>query len=172
MARSNISIPDDLKRRMDQVEGERVNWSALACQAFESRLAEIITKQGAKDMEEVVARLRASRMKTSSKLKTAGHEAGVEWAKTSAEAEELRRIEGLCSSDWAEWLAGPFNMSYGVEECFVFAVQPENDGSRSAVDDFWGQAAPEITRPEINEDFIDGFTNGAMEVWYAVKDRL
>jgi hypothetical protein len=48
MARANISIPDDLRHRMDEVEGERINWSALACQAFESKLAEIITKRGSR----------------------------------------------------------------------------------------------------------------------------
>ena len=32
-------VPDDLKRRMDEAEG--VNWSPLACGAFEAKLAEI-----------------------------------------------------------------------------------------------------------------------------------
>lgn len=35
MARTTISIPDDLKKRMDQLE-ERVNWSRVAALAFES----------------------------------------------------------------------------------------------------------------------------------------
>ncbi|MHC4179286.1 MAG: hypothetical protein ACYSWU_17370 [Planctomycetota bacterium] len=37
---TSISVPPDLKRRMDKVK-EPVNWSAVACQAFEQKLAEI-----------------------------------------------------------------------------------------------------------------------------------
>ncbi len=45
MAKMTIYVPDELKGRMDEVEG--VNWSPLACQAFESKLAQVITKRGA-----------------------------------------------------------------------------------------------------------------------------
>ena len=37
--RTTISMPRELKQRMDKVPDE-VNWSALACQAFREKLAE------------------------------------------------------------------------------------------------------------------------------------
>src|SRR6516225_5119268 len=46
-ARTTITVPPDLKARMEAVE-ESVNWSAIACQAFEQRLAEITRRRGAR----------------------------------------------------------------------------------------------------------------------------
>jgi Sec-independent protein translocase protein TatA len=43
-ARTTITIPNDLKRRMDKLP-EQVNWSGLACQAFQAKLAEIEAKK-------------------------------------------------------------------------------------------------------------------------------
>ena len=44
-ARTTISVPSELKARMDAVD-ESVNWSAVACQAFELKLAEITKRKG------------------------------------------------------------------------------------------------------------------------------
>jgi hypothetical protein len=40
--RTTISIPLDLKRRMDEVDGQ-VNWSAVAAKAFEAHIAYLET---------------------------------------------------------------------------------------------------------------------------------
>src|SRR4051812_13093986 len=58
--RTNISVPQELKARMEAV-AEPVNWSSVACEAFESKLAEITARRGARDMREAIERLRASR---------------------------------------------------------------------------------------------------------------
>lgn len=42
--RTTISLTEDLKRRMSDVE-EVVNWSAIACRAFEEKLVEITAKK-------------------------------------------------------------------------------------------------------------------------------
>jgi hypothetical protein len=47
--RTTITVPADLKRRMDAVK-EEVNWSALAASAFEAKLAEIAKKKEIKKM--------------------------------------------------------------------------------------------------------------------------
>jgi len=47
--RTTISVPADLKGRMNKVK-EDVNWSALACQAFQGKLAEIAAKKERKTM--------------------------------------------------------------------------------------------------------------------------
>src|SRR4051812_46380765 len=99
MARINVSISDDLKRRMDEVDdgGERVNWSALASQAFEAKLAEIITKRGAKNMRDVIARMRALK-NTGGRGdgdQSRGREAGTNWAKNTADPSQLERLDEL-----------------------------------------------------------------------------
>src|SRR5437879_3439244 len=47
--RTTITVPADLKRRMDAVD-EEINWSALAASAFEAKLAEIAKKKELKKM--------------------------------------------------------------------------------------------------------------------------
>jgi len=42
--RMNISVPDGLRKRMDKLKQD-VNWSALACGAFESHLAEVAARE-------------------------------------------------------------------------------------------------------------------------------
>lgn len=39
-ARANITIPAEVKRRMEKVK-EPVNWSAVACKAFREKCAEL-----------------------------------------------------------------------------------------------------------------------------------
>ena len=74
-ARTTITVPADLKARMEAIE-EPVNWSALACQAFEHKLAEMIKQGGPKNMTDVVARLRASKDRLESEQYQAGQEPG------------------------------------------------------------------------------------------------
>jgi hypothetical protein len=47
--RTTITVPADLKLRMDAVK-EEINWSALAASAFEAKLAEIAKKMEKKKM--------------------------------------------------------------------------------------------------------------------------
>jgi post-segregation antitoxin (ccd killing protein) len=56
--RTTISVPRDLKDRMDAV-GVAVNWSAVACRAFERRVAEI-EKRKAEDWREMSLALRGN----------------------------------------------------------------------------------------------------------------
>ena len=58
--RTTISVPLELKKRMDKVK-EDVNWSALACRAFEQKLAEVASKKENKTMNDVITRLRHRR---------------------------------------------------------------------------------------------------------------
>ena len=50
------------KERMNAA-GKGTNWSAVACRAFEARLAEIAAAKKKKDIEDVVQRLRGSRLR-------------------------------------------------------------------------------------------------------------
>src|SRR5262245_47766624 len=110
--RTTISIPLDLKARMDAA-GEQVNWSAVAARAFEEKLAELASRKSAKErtMADVVQRLRASKLKGQDRRYKAGHDAGERWAKNLASAEELERL-----ADFLDTL--DCDPSYGREEFF------------------------------------------------------
>src|ERR1035441_5723797 len=94
MARTTISISDDLKKRMDRIK-EPVNWSAVAAQAFELKLGEIAHHRKEKTMEHVIERLRASKIQSGSNAEKQGREVGIGWAKEAAEFNELRRLSKL-----------------------------------------------------------------------------
>src|SRR5438094_610841 len=90
--RMNISVPDTLKARMDLIV-EAVNWSALACLAFEDKIAEIATRKEKKTMQDVIDRLKVSHRANLDALTTEGLECGRQWAMHKASAVELRRIK-------------------------------------------------------------------------------
>src|SRR3954447_17485852 len=95
--RTSISVPPDLKARMDAV-AEPVNWSAVACRAFESELAEIVKRKGVRDMKDVIQRLRASKRQSDDGLYHRRNDAGVERAKDKAEALHLERLVAFKAS--------------------------------------------------------------------------
>ena len=173
--RNTISIPAELKARMHAVE-EDVNWSAVASQAFEQKLAEIIQRKGVKDMGDVVARLRASKQAGETEQWTLGVGHGREYAKQAATAAELQRLErwrfSLSQDEW-EWCFQEDSSAYAVCERFVFVIQPDTDGDRRQADEFW-EAAVGNDHAALTEDpkYVLGFAAGALEVWGEVKDQL
>jgi hypothetical protein len=178
MAKMTIYLPDKLKARMDAVEG--VNWSPLAARAFEAKLAEIITLKGAKEMDDVIARLKASKAKTDDASTIRGREAGREWAKDHAEAAELERLESYTEGDfgtgwtWSEWLndPGPDSEAFGKDHYLAAAVSGDADNfDRADGENFWEfvGASDEETS---SGAFLVGFVEGALEVWSKVKDEV
>jgi hypothetical protein len=171
-ARTTITIPPDLKGRMEAVE-EPVNWSAIACQAFEQKLAEFTKRRGARDMKEVADRLRASKQKHESVQYNEGQEAGRQWAKDQAEAGELILLErwrdSCRSGEWSDCFATDGRSAYAASEHFVFRIWPESDGARGDAQNFWEQQGCE-DHPQ--DEFVHGFADGALEVWDEVKDQL
>jgi hypothetical protein len=173
MAKMTVYVPDDLKGRMDKVEG--VNWSPLACRAFEAKLAELITKQGAKDMSDVITRLKASKAEAGDANRTMGREMGDRWASSSAEAEELGRLEAWAEGDWEEQLedSDP-NAAFGPSHHLVDVIEGGHAG-RSDSDEFWTffedmyDLDPEY---RWKHAFLVGFVEGALEVWSKVKDQI
>jgi hypothetical protein len=173
-----ISVPSELKARIE-VAGEPVNWSALACRAFEAKLAEIIQKRGAKTMEDVVNRLRASKQKTGGEAYARGVEHGEAWAKTDAEADELARLDEFrdsCQRDrytFADWfeMEGDHTFDHaGWIVAGILGYDHENDDEqdvRNYADQIFGEG-PKGRAP----DYLRGFVDGSLEVWYEVKNKL
>lgn len=171
--RTTISVPADLKKRMDKIS-EDVNWSALACQAFEGKLAEVISKKGAKDMEEVLARLRESERQSASDATKAGYEAGQEWVKHHAQVSELRRLDKYWHSvgENDRWVLFAASDTPGVSgppawESLAEAVQPDGDAK-----EFWEVLLGDDIEQADDSDFMKGFFDGAFELWADLKRKL
>jgi hypothetical protein len=96
---------------MDAVK-EPVNWSAVACRAFEDKLAEISIKKEEKGIDDIIQRLRASKPDL---IYQQGQEDGRRWASQQAEYEDLLRLEQLharkrAAGDWEKF----FHRDYGL----------------------------------------------------------
>jgi hypothetical protein len=175
--RMNISIPMDLKERMDAVD-EPVNWSAMACQAFQAKLAEINAKRKVAGMEDVIARLRASKRSQPSEVYRGGHEAGRKWARADAEAIELKRLNTFqdeCRGDaWHRFFdSEAASSAFSPAELLVFVIQPENEADRRAAADFWEAVTGEKRSALATRDeYIKGFAEGALELWDEVKNHI
>ncbi len=175
-ARTTISVPSALKVRMDAVD-ETVNWSAVACQAFELKLAEIIKRKGAKNVKEAIKRLKASKRKTDDARYREGSEAGKAWAMNEAEAEELQNLDSFregCEREggWEEWFTTPkWNAAFSNAEHIAFVAVGVIDGEwdRIEAQDFLFRAVGE---KEIDDRFLRGFVDGALEIWEEVKKEV
>jgi hypothetical protein len=176
VVRTTISVPRDLKARMDKVEAS-VNWSGVACSAFQAKLLELKSKKEVKSMDDVVARLKAAAELEEKEEYQAGHEAGKRWAKEEATPKQLRRIDDhIEEADRAEWWWYDSSMNwkapFGPRDYFVFAVWPDRKDDRSAADDFFEQALGADAHRAKDDDFLHGFGDGAAEVWGQVCNKL
>lgn len=171
--RVTVTVPKDLKARMDAID-EAVNWSAVASRAFEQTLADIISRRGVKQVEDVINRLRASKQRLAAGMYRDGFEAGRSWAEQTAEADELERLADIGTERWADMFgSADSNCAYGPGELFVFTVIPAHDGDRIGASDFWsGIAGDEGEAVSNNPEFVRGFAEGAYALWREVEDKL
>ena len=169
--RTTISIPQALKRRMEKTTGE--NWSAIACHAFEDKLAEIASKKEQKSLDDVILRLRASKQKAGTVAFNEGREVGSDWCRNRAEVPELERLESAIESlgtDFESWAVGS---AFGVGEQMVFAMRPDAHGQRGEAREFWELALGDPRNKRWHDaDFIRGFVDAALEIWREVEPHL
>jgi hypothetical protein len=162
---------------MEKVASE-LNWSALACRAFEKALGEIATNKEEKNMADVIERLRATRNEAADEAYQTGIEAGQEWAKDTAEVKELRNLERLrdkLQNDWASYFGSAGSPPYSTCHRLAFAIQPEHDRDREMADEFWSCAVGDDGETEANiqdDSFLRGFADGALDIWKNVKDKI
>ena len=174
--RTTISVPLELKARMDKVD-EPVNWSAVACRAFEAKLAEIIQRRGTKNMSDVVTRLRTSKNRLSGKRYDQGFADGKTWAAETAEAEQLERLATVqvkSGNDWGRLFDSGEGNAYGACERLFFMVNPDDKGDRHAAAAFWEVVAGDDhkTLAQDSDGYVRGFSDGALAVWGEVEDQL
>jgi muconolactone delta-isomerase len=161
MAHINIYIPDELKARMDKA-GNR-GWSAIAQRAFEDacNLVEVLM-----DTEDsVVARLRASKAEEDEELKAEGREAGRTWAREEADFRALKRVaiyevwDTVQEEDLPDMLAA-----------LILKVKDLRDLDRHDARDLWEGLLGTGQTPD--PAWIDGFVEGATEIWDKVANKI
>jgi hypothetical protein len=153
MARINVSMPDSLKERMSALDGT-VNWSEVAQAAFEREVSARTFK--GENMDQVIQRLRASKTEFVENETAQGREDGRDWATRYADYKDLKRVAGL--------------QFYGHEECAYQLDQAlgfkPGDGDSFWIDEDTGR----ISRP--SDEYVQGYVEGARDVWDEVKDKL
>jgi hypothetical protein len=173
MARINVSISDDLKCRMDEVEDEGVNWSALAAQAFESKLAELVTQRGARSLREVIARLRAAKYKDRHGASARGRAAGIAWASNVAQPEHLETLDELVNSGGEDYFADAPDQDYPPAERFYYEViEPDHEGDRRVALRWWSQNFEGLDESGPCGTDVTGFAEGALTIWEQVRDEI
>jgi hypothetical protein len=161
----NISIPRDLKARMDAVK-QSVNWSQTAAHAFEAKLLEIESRKEVGKMDDVIKRLKAAAELEQNEELQAGVAAGQEWAKTTATPKQLERLS--VSEAQEPVICGlPNHQGWpGVIHYVITKGRDENP------EDFWENALGDDANQLYEEDFARGFVAGALEIWDQVKHKL
>lgn len=159
MATLNISLPDELKMRMD---ANHENWSAIARRAFELQLNSTM-KVGA-DMESVIERLRASKQKIEQEQRPEWTKEGREWAMEFAEYDQLQRAAKLANEvanfpDADELLAA------------LFLAINEEIPDRDALAEF-GEilSGNEQRRPTLDQ--LCWHLEGVQQVWNEVSSKV
>jgi hypothetical protein len=168
--RMTISIPQDLKNRMDTVS-DPVNWSARAAKAFEEALAEIAAKKEVRKMEDVIQRLRVSKQRCQDEAYREGEECGRSWAEDTAEADQLERLERLKadSQDWDRIFEKDNSPAEGLATVF----DPDCGKGRWTYEDDWKNILGDDGTSRIDQPaFVRGFAEGALSVWNEVKNKL
>jgi hypothetical protein len=173
VVRMTISVPRELKERMEAAK-ESVNWSAVAARAFEGKLLELQSQREAKNMNEVVARLKAADELERSEEYQAGRTAGEAWAKEAATPRQLRRLVALAEDQYG--ITGHLHifadsMNRGIGHGLADVMNPGQEFNLDS-EGFWIRVLGDDRQRIEDEDFARGFVDAAREVWEAVKGKL
>ena len=167
-ARMNISLPDDLKTRMDAL-AQPVNWSGVAARAYEAKLEELAPASSELSLAAVAERLRASREEFQRQQRPEpepnpdrygeGLLAGMSWGRESSEWVQLIQLQSLCGT------AGPTD--WQPKSPLIEEAQLALSGQDRAT--FWTQHAGEAEPPA---RFVHGFVDGALTIFESVQKLL
>lgn len=172
MARMNLYVPNDLKRRMDKVR-DPVSWSAIAAQAFEQELGELAAKKHRKRRADVIQRLRSSKLTAKSELAKRGRVDGRCWAEESAEADELQHLAALFTQGGREVeavLAPARGGSPG--DAFFRTIRPDEEGGRRVAGKFWKDLLGASADAARDSGYVIAFADAAVELWNEVEDKV
>ncbi|MBI2823152.1 MAG: hypothetical protein HYX69_00510 [Planctomycetia bacterium] len=174
MERVTVAVPRAVALQMKAV-GRAVNWSQVASDAFAAKVAEVSASKAAKDVEDVVTRLRHSQRKRNGPNYLAGLQAGTAWARNVAEADQLSRLEtifgGFDAAAWDDLHQKREGTAAGDAFLVAWAPATYKEGSRRR--QFWTDEAKIEDQNQLDSwDFIRGFCDAALDLWTDVKERI
>jgi hypothetical protein len=113
------------------------------------------------EMKRLISRLRSSLAASNQNAREEGKEAGIEWATESAEAAELIRIEQQYSEfDFFKSELPASDVLFGIIDPYA---AEDGESGKSFWEDITGSAN------QLEDTFVNGFVEGAMQVWSSVK---
>jgi hypothetical protein len=170
MARTTISLPDELKREMDKIGGD-ANWSALAADTFLAEINRIKARKAAlkgKPMEAAINRLRQSKVEFLGAAQERGKADGTRWAMETADYGELKRL----ADNWPQCETTETTDALGAPGVFLNLISEDDERcDRMDIDDFWVNLGKESRDEDAySAQYWDGFVEGALEVFEKVDD--
>ena len=175
MARTTISLPDDLKKEMDKLVGE-VNWSALSADTFRAEINRIKVRKAALTgdaMAATVERLQASKKQYTASASARGRAVGADWALKTANYGELCGLAQLDLDDFFDGFPNEHASGFGFHEYLAWNIAGPVDHSREQAAAFWRRATKRTVGEDIqSKDFLRGFAEGALEVFEAAAKKL
>jgi len=170
--RMNISVSTGLKKEMDAVP-EEVNWSAVAAEAFRSKLLELKSQRKGQNMKDVIERLKAAKELEDNESYNEGLEWGESWAKEAATPKELKRISeaSQATNRFQDLFRGqPDHRGWAGVVAQYITGNDQIDGSE--INDLWQAVLDDDSGKMDDEDFAWGFMDGALQVWHAVAGKV
>jgi hypothetical protein len=185
MARLTVTIPDDLKARMREIEhsGVPLNFSKICSAALEIAINEAVSRKGETELdglERIAARMRATRSAAVAEEKQLGINDGVSWGKLRADPHELNRLVAFMNSNKLEtfYIKDPNDGFLPPTHVRLFyVINPAADGDWIAARNFWDDVRsldPSTAYIKFNKSdaYTAGFIEGALSVWNAVRPLL
>lgn len=151
--RMNISVPDELREKMKPFD-DATNWSNVAVQAFQKKV-DLCARLAAID-DVVKRRLIATDAEDDDDVQAMGQCAGEAWAKEAARMIQLRRLAAFEASE-----DGP---EFGDPDVIASAIH--------GLPVTWAGVPGLPPLPDgvaIESGWCEGFVNGALGVYHAVK---
>lgn len=109
-----------------------------------------------------------------------GHAVGQDWAKRRADTIELERLDQLYADrtndsvcTWEVFFSESGGSAYSNAEILYFALCPEYENDRDAAADFWEREIADGNADFLGDgEWLRGFAEGGLEVWWEVKEQL
>lgn len=159
----SVSVPEELKQRM---EGYRVNWSAVACEAFEQRLMYYEN-----DLDEVIGRLRRSKIENTTEAYEEGRNEGKLWAETTADFSDLKALGRAVRTEYGlSIFEVKQKRTQTMAEIIYLALKRKEDAGDA--NEFWTAEVKAENFHNLEDDWFLGFVEGAHDVWDAVYDQI
>ena len=156
MARTSISIPDDLKNALEPYKS-RINISAVCSQALRRAVeTERLLEEHSQGLHEAISRLRAQRLEADADSKKAGYRSGATWILRDATYADTKWFTQEVASRAEE----------GERACDIIASErPDMDPEQSDPLTALGNGHDPF-------EFWTGFLQAVLDIWAQIEDAV